>query len=98
MSEGSTCTCGHAEASHKWEPGFYDVRGHYAECNRIGCPCTKYEWNGKRPVAIDRGTGGVTNAYKAQFKGCCEAGKAAWPEPCPWHGPQRDGDTGKVLD
>lgn len=34
--------CRHPKESHKYESGFYDVRGHYAECNYVGCPCTRY--------------------------------------------------------
>lgn len=50
MARVSQCRCGHPESSHKYEPGFYDVRGHYAECQRVGCYCRKYEWDGKGKI------------------------------------------------
>ncbi len=40
--ESYKCKCGHAKRSHKYEPGFYDVRGGYFECIIVGCPCTRY--------------------------------------------------------
>ena len=41
--EASRCSCEHSEDAHKWEPGFYDVRGHHAECTTVGCGCRRYQ-------------------------------------------------------
>lgn len=43
----NTCRCGHDDESHYNDPGFYDVRPHQAECQVVGCPCKKFEWDGK---------------------------------------------------
>lgn len=38
-----TCRCGHDEDTHRYEPGFYDVRGGHFDCMHVGCPCSRYE-------------------------------------------------------
>lgn len=42
------CRCEHAKGSHKYEPGFYDVRGGHFACTVIGCSCTRYEARSER--------------------------------------------------
>lgn len=42
MSTSRCRDCGHDKKSHKYESGFYDVRGGHKECGVVGCPCDQY--------------------------------------------------------
>jgi hypothetical protein len=46
MPKASKCTCGDKKSQHEYVSGFYDVRGHYGTCKVVGCPCSKYQWDG----------------------------------------------------
>lgn len=44
------CTCDHHQDSHRYEPGFYDVRGFDGECQVVGCPCSRFKPQYRSPI------------------------------------------------
>lgn len=50
----SCSSCGHIDASHRYEPGFYDVRGQRTGCTVLGCPCVTYRPTLKTPDNASR--------------------------------------------